>query len=230
MARFTRIEVATKMKESGIVSVFYHKDVEVCKAVLDSCYDGGIRLFEFTNRGDFAHEVFGELNKWAANECPEMIMGVGSIMDAPTTALYIQLGASFIVSPLIDEEMAKICNKRKIAWSPGCGSVTEIGKALELGAEVVKIFPSYLPDGPNFVKAVKGPVPYVSLMPTGGVTPDKENLKLWFDAGVTCVGMGSQLFPKDVISEKNYAYITNKCTEALTIINQLKQIDRNICT
>ncbi len=222
MARFSRIEVAQMMKETGMVPVFYHQDIEVCKAVVKACYDGGVRLFEFTNRGDFATLVFAELNKWTIENCPEMIMGVGSIVDEGTAAMYIALGTNFVVAPLIDEATARVCNKRKIAWSPGCGSVTEIGKAHELGAEVVKIFPGSQVGGPSFVKAVKGPMPYASIMPTGGVSPTKENLKQWFEAGVTCVGMGSQLFPKDVLLEKNYSYITDKCKEALEIINALK--------
>jgi len=222
MARFTRIEVAVTMKETGMVPVFYHRDIEVCKSVLKACYDGGVRVFEFTNRGDFAHEVFGELNKFATAECPEMILGVGSIIDAGTTSLYLQVGANFIVSPILDEDMAKVCNKRKVAWSPGCGSVTEIIKAQELGSEVVKIFPGSQVGGPSFVKAVKGPFPYASIMPTGGVSPDESNLTGWFEAGVHCVGMGSQLFPKEVIANKDYTAITVKCKEALTIIKKLR--------
>ncbi len=222
MAQFSRIQVALTMKETGMVPVFYHKDVEVCKQVVKACYEGGVRLFEFTNRGDFATLVFAELNKWAIQECPEMIMGVGSIVDEATAAMYIALGTNFVVAPLIDEGTAKVCNKRKIAWSPGCGSVTEIGRAHELGAEVVKIFPGSQVGGPSFVKAVKGPMPWASIMPTGGVSPEEENLKQWFDAGVTCVGMGSQLFPKEVLAEGNYAYITEKCAEALQIIQRIK--------
>ena len=149
MARFSRIEVALKMKETGMVPVFYHQDIEVCKAVVKACYDGGVRLFEFTNRGDFAIDVFAELNKWTIKECPEMIMGVGSIVDEATAAMYIAMGTNFVVAPLIDEATAKVCNKRKIAWSPGCGSVTEIGRAHELGAEVVKIFPGSQVGGPS---------------------------------------------------------------------------------
>ncbi len=221
MARFTRIEVAVKMKETGIVPVFYHADVDVCKSVLKACYDGGIRVFEFTNRGDFASLVFAELNKWTIKECPEMIMGVGSIIDEGTTSMYIALGANFIVSPLIDEGMAKVCNKRKVAWSPGCGSVTEIGRAHELGCEVVKIFPGSSVGGPDFVKGVLGPMPYASIMPTGGVEPTEASLKAWFGAGVHCVGMGSQLFPKDVLANKNWIFITDKCREALEIVRKL---------
>ena len=222
MARFTRIEVAVKMKETGIVPVFYHGDDEVCKSVVKACYDGGIRVFEFTNRGDFASLVFAELNKWAIKECPEMIMGVGSIVDEGTTAMYIALGSNFIVSPLIDEGMAKVCNKRKVAWSPGCGSVTEIGRAHELGCEVVKIFPGSSVGGPDFVKGVLGPMPYASIMPTGGVEPTEASLKIWFGAGVHCVGMGSQLFPKDVLASKNWTFITEKCREALEIVKKIR--------
>ena len=223
MARFSRIDVAVTMKETGMVPVFYHSDLVLCKEVVKACYEGGVRVFEFTNRGDFAHEVFGDLVKWSEKECPDMILGVGSIIDGPTTALYLQLGANFIVSPIMDEEMAKICNKRKVAWSPGCGSVTEIVKAHELGSEVVKIFPGSQVGGPAFVKGVKGPFPYASIMPTGGVSPDEENLKGWIEAGVHCVGMGSQLFPKEVLANKDFKAITSKCSEALAIIKKLRK-------
>jgi len=198
MARFTRIEVATTMKETGIIPVFFNKDLQLVKDILLATYKGGARVFEFTNRGDFAHEVFADLNKWAAVETPEMILGIGSVVDAATTALYIQLGANFIVSPILNAEMAKTCNRRKVAWSPGCGSLTEISYAEELGAEVVKIFPGTQVGGPDFVKAIKGPFSWSSIMPTGGVKPEEDNLKEWFEAGVHCVGMGSQLMAKKV--------------------------------
>lgn len=223
MARYTRIEVALKMGETGMIPVFYNPDIEVCKNVVKACYDGGVRVFEFTNRGDFATQVFAELNEWTIENCPEMIMGVGSVIDEATAAIYIAMGANFIVSPLIDEATAKVCNKRKISWSPGCGSVTEIGRAHELGAEVVKIFPGSQVGGPGFVKAVKGPMPWTSIMPTGGVSPDEENLRAWFEAGATCVGMGSKLFPKDVLANKNYKYISEKCKETLAIISKIKK-------
>ena len=191
MARFTRIQVLSKMHETGMVPVFFHKDIEVAKNVLKACYDGGVRVFEFTNRGDYAHEVFGELNKYAEQALPEMILGVGSIVDAGTTSLYIQLGSNFIVSPILSADMAKVCNRRKISWSPGCGSLSEISYAEELGADIVKIFPATQVGGPAFVKGVKAPSPWISIMPTGGVSPTEENLSAWFDAGVACVGMGS---------------------------------------
>jgi 2-dehydro-3-deoxyphosphogluconate aldolase / (4S)-4-hydroxy-2-oxoglutarate aldolase len=223
MARFTRIQVALKMAETGMIPVFYHKDTDICKKVLKACYDGGVRVFEFTNRGDFAHEVFAELNKYAAKELPEMILGVGSIVEAGTTSLYIQMGANFIVSPVINEDMAKVCNRRKISWSPGCGSVTEISKAEELGAEIVKIFPGSQVGGPKFVEAVKGPLSWSSIMPTGGVDTSEENLSAWFKAGVTCVGMGSQLITKDVIEKGDYQKLTDECKKALEIIKKYKK-------
>ncbi|MDR1153354.1 MAG: bifunctional 4-hydroxy-2-oxoglutarate aldolase/2-dehydro-3-deoxy-phosphogluconate aldolase [Bacteroidales bacterium] len=223
MARFSRIEVALKMKETGMVPVFYHSQVETAEHVLKACYDGGVRVFEFTNRGDFAHEVFAGLNKWAAKELPEMILGAGSVVDAGTASLYIQLGANFVVSPVLKEEMALVCNRRKIAWSPGCGSLNDISRAEELGAEIVKIFPGSSVGGPQFVAAVKGPCPWSSIMPTGGVEPVEENLKAWFDAGVTCVGMGSNLFPKDVMAAGDWAKITELCRNALAIIKKIRK-------
>jgi len=223
MARFTRIQVALKMAETGMIPVFYNKDIEVCKKVLKACYEGGVRVFEFTNRGDYAHEVFAELNKYAAKELPEMILGVGSIIEAGTTSLYLQLGANFIVSPVLNEEMAKVCNRRKISWSPGCGSVSEISKAEELGAEIVKIFPGSQVGGPKFVEAVKGPLPWSSIMPTGGVDTSEENLSAWFTAGVTCVGMGSQLVTKDIVEKGDYQKLTGECKKALEIIKKYKK-------
>lgn len=223
MARFSRIEVSLKMKETGIIPVFYNGDAELCKSVVKACYEGGIRVFEFTNRGDFASLVFAEVNKWVIGECPEMIMGVGSVLDSGTASIYIALGANFIVSPVIDEGMALVCNRRKVSWSPGCGSVTEISRAHELGAEVVKIFPGQQVGGPAFVKAVLGPMPWSCIMPTGGVSPDEDNLTGWFKAGVYCVGMGSQLFPSEILKNRDFGFITQKCREALEIVKKVKK-------
>ena len=222
MARFSRIAVTLKMKEDGMVPVFYHPDAEICKKVVKSCYDGGSRVFEFTNRGDFAHEVFAEITKYVRDEMPEMAMGVGSVVDGPTTAIYIQLGADFIVSPLLNEDMAKICNRRKVAWSPGCATLSEISKAEELGAEVVKIFPGEQVGGPKFVKTVKGPCPWTSIMPTGGVEPSEENLRAWFDAGVHCVGMGSKLVSSSLVKAGDFEGLTKKVRETLELIRKIR--------
>lgn len=222
MANYSRIEVVLQMKENGIVPVFYNADIAICKQVLKACYDAGLRTFEFTNRGDFAHEVFADLNKYAKAELQGMMMGVGSVLDAGTTSLYLQLGADFIVSPIVNAEMAKACNRRKVAWMPGCGSVTEISYAEELGAEVVKIFPGAQVGGPAFVKGVKGPLPWASIMPTGGVSPTEENLKEWLAAGVHCVGIGSKLFVKNTEGAYDYAAITQTISSALDLVKKLR--------
>jgi 2-dehydro-3-deoxyphosphogluconate aldolase / (4S)-4-hydroxy-2-oxoglutarate aldolase len=222
MAKYSRSEVFSAMKSTGVVPVFYHSDLELCKNVVKACYDGGIRVFEFVNRGDFAHELFSELNKYALKELPGMILGAGSLVEAGTTALYIQAGANFIVSPLLNEDMAKVCNRRGVAWSPGCGTISEISKAQELGAELVKLFPASEIGGPSFVKAVKGPMPWTNIMPTGGVDTTEANLKGWFSAGVTCVGMGSNLFPKEILDKKDFASLTEKVKSLMETINKVK--------
>ncbi|MDX9846025.1 MAG: bifunctional 4-hydroxy-2-oxoglutarate aldolase/2-dehydro-3-deoxy-phosphogluconate aldolase [Tenuifilaceae bacterium] len=223
MARFTRIQTAQAMAQTGIIPVFYHSDPEICFEVIKACYAGGLRVFEFTNRGDYAHEVFSVVNKRVATELPKMILGTGSVLDAGTASLYIQLGTNFIVSPVIKEDMAIVCNRRKILWSPGCGSVTEISRAEELGAEIVKIFPGTQVGGPKFVEAVKGPMPWTSIMPTGGVEPTEENLTAWFKAGVTCVGMGSQLISKDIIANRNFAKLEESVKQACQILEKIRE-------
>ncbi|MFH0843826.1 MAG: bifunctional 4-hydroxy-2-oxoglutarate aldolase/2-dehydro-3-deoxy-phosphogluconate aldolase [Bacteroidota bacterium] len=223
MARFNRIDVIVKIREAGIIPLFFHKDPEICRNVIKACYEGGSRVFEFTNRGDFAHELFSDLNKWAEKEVPEMIMGVGSIVDAGTASLYIQLGANFIVSPILNPDMAKVCNRRKILWAPGCGSASEINYAEELGAEIIKVFPGKSVGGPDFIKNMKGPCPWSSLMPTGGVEPTRENLKAWFDAGAICVGMGSNLITKLIIEKKDWKALSASVAEALKIVKEVKK-------
>ena len=221
MAQFTRIEVASAMKETGMVPLFFSSDLELSKKVLKACYEGGARLMEFTARGDFAHEVFGELTKYAITNLPGMIMGVGSVTDGAAASLYMQLGANFIVTPVLREDIAVVCNRRKVLWSPGCGSLTEISRAEELGCEIVKLFPGST-YGPGFVKAIKGPQPWTSIMPTGGVNTSEENLSGWFDAGVTCVGMGSQLISKEVLASKDFESLEQTVAKTLALIQKLK--------
>lgn len=222
MAKFSRIDVYNKIIETGLVPVFYHADTETTKQVVKACYQGGVRVFEFTNRGDFAHEVFGELVKWADTECPEMILGIGSVVDAATAALYIQMGANFIVGPLLNPDVFKVCNRRQIAYSPGCATTSEVNQAQELGAEIVKVFPGGNVGGASFVKNIKGPMPWSRIMVTGGVEPTEENLAGWFKAGVTAVGMGSNLFPKDVMKHKRWSEITELCRQSMQIIAAYK--------
>lgn len=221
MAQYTRIEVANVMKETGLVPLFYNSDLEISKKVLKACYDGGARLLEFTARGDFAHEIFGELTKYAIANLPGMIMGVGSVTDGASASRFMALGANFIVTPVLREDIAIVCNRRKVLWSPGCGTLTEISRAEELGCEIVKLFPGDI-YGPNFVKGIKGPCPWTSIMPTGGVDTSEENLKGWFGAGVTCVGMGSKLISKEIVAKEDYKLLEDNVRNVLTTINKIR--------
>nr|WP_315251519.1 bifunctional 4-hydroxy-2-oxoglutarate aldolase/2-dehydro-3-deoxy-phosphogluconate aldolase [uncultured Flavobacterium sp.] len=222
MAKYTRIEVASVMKETGLVPLFYHTDISLAKKVLKACYDGGARLMEFTSRGDFAFEIFGELNKYALAELPGMILGVGSITDAAAASLYMQLGANFIVTPVFREDIAIACNRRKVLWSPGCASLTEIARAEELGCEIVKLFPGEI-YGPQFIKGIKGPCPWTSIMPTGGVTTAKDNLTSWFDAGAVCVGMGSQLITNEILKNQDVVLLEDIVRKTLATIKEIRQ-------
>lgn len=222
MASFDKIEVLEKIGATGMVPVFYNRDVEVAKLVVKACYEGGVRAFEFTNRGDFAHEVFAEVIKYAAKECPEMAVGVGSIVDPATAALYLQLGANFVVGPLFNPEIARVCNRRLVAYTPGCGSVSEVGFAQEAGCDLCKVFPGDVL-GPKFVKGLLAPMPWTKLMVTGGVEPTRENLTSWIQAGVFCVGMGSKLFPREKVAAGDWDYITAKCEEVLTYIAEARK-------
>lgn len=222
MARFNKMQVLDAIVSTGMVPVYYNKDVEIAKQVVKACYEGGVRAFEFTNRGDFAHEVFVELIKFATKECPELVLGVGSIVDAGTASLYLQLGANFVVGPLFNPEIAKVCNRRLVPYTPGCGSVSEIGFAQEVGCDLCKIFPAGNVGGPSFVKNIKAPMPWSMIMATGAVEPTEENLSAWFKAGVTCVGMGSKLFPKEMIAAGNWEAISTLCRDALATIKKYR--------
>lgn len=222
MAQFNKVQVLQAILATGMVPVYYHADAEVAKRVVKACYDGGVRAFEFTNRGDFASEVFIELVKYARRECPELILGVGSIVDAPTAALFLQYGANFVVGPYLNPEVARLCNRHLVPYTPGCGSVTEIGTAHELGCDLVKIFPAGNVGGPSFVKNIKAPLPWTLVMATGAVEPTEENLTAWFKAGVACVGMGSKLFPKETVAAGDWEAIAEKCRYSLDIIKRAR--------
>jgi 2-dehydro-3-deoxyphosphogluconate aldolase/(4S)-4-hydroxy-2-oxoglutarate aldolase len=221
MAKYSRLKVLNTMVESGLVPVLYHPDTEVSISIIDACIAGGVRCFEFTNRGDRAHVIFEELAVHFRSD-DRIILGAGSIIDPATAALYIQLGANFIVGPALNPEVARICNRRKVAYCPGCATVSEISSAEELGMEICKIFPAGTIGGPNFVKDVLGPMPWARLMPTGGVDATEESISGWFKAGVCCVGMGSKLFPKDVIESRNYAATTEKVKQVLGWIQKAR--------
>lgn len=215
--KFDKIAVLQKMGATRVVPVFYHKDAEVAKQVVKACYEGGVRAFEFTNRGDFAHEVFASVMKFVRQECPELALGVGSVVDAPTAVLYMQMGADFVVGPLFNPDVAKVCNRRNVPYTPGCGTVSEVGQAQEVGCDLIKVFPGDVL-GPKFVKGLMAPMPWTKLMVTGGVEPTQENLDAWKKAGVYCVGMGSKLFPKDKVEAQDWAYVTDKCKESISLM------------
>ncbi|MCC7267947.1 MAG: bifunctional 4-hydroxy-2-oxoglutarate aldolase/2-dehydro-3-deoxy-phosphogluconate aldolase [Caulobacteraceae bacterium] len=215
-----RLSVLTALIDQGVVPVFNHPDIEVCEQVVRACAAAGARAFEFTNRGDFAADVFLQLSRRLAGK--DVILGAGSVVDAPTAGLYIAAGARFVVGPGLNADVAKVCNRRKVAYLPGCASPTEIGMAEELGCEIVKLFPGEAAGGPAFVKAVLGPMPWTKIMPTGGVEPTEASLKAWFDAGVAAVGMGGGLVPGKLVEARDWAGLTAHVAEAMALARRVR--------
>jgi len=222
MARFSRLEVLNTIVNTGLVPVFYHEEMDVVENVVRACYEGGLRVIEFTNRGDFAAEAFAKMEKLCRKEYKDMITGVGSVLDPVSAGLFIANGANFVVGPVLNPDVAKVCNRRKIAYSPGCGSASEISEAEELGCEIIKVFPGGQVGGPAFVKSVKAPMPWTSIMPTGGVDVTEESLTGWFEAGVTCVGIGSKLITKELVNAKDWEGLRKRVEKTLSIVQRLK--------
>ncbi len=222
MARFDRMTVYSTMMSDGMLPLFYSPDVAVVKGVVATLVRGGSHVMEYTNRGDFAINVFSELVQHTTKAHPDIILGVGTVEDAPTAAMYIAHGANFILAPNFNPEVARLCNRRKVAYVPGCGSVSEISDAEELGAEIVKLFPADSLGGPSFVKAILGPRPWSRILPTGGVSPDEANLRAWFDAGAACVGMGSKLIRADWLKDGNFAAMETLVRDTLALIKTIR--------
>ncbi len=216
-----RLHVYQTLQAAGLVPLFYHPDPEVAFQVATACYRGGARVLEFTNRGPFAHEVFAELIKRTRRELPDLLLGIGSIQDAGTAALFLQMGVDFVITPLLREDVIATCHRRKVAVLPGVSTSSEIGRAEELGVEIVKIAPGEVL-GPAFLKAHLAPCPWTKAMISGGVSPDEANLRGWFEAGVTCVGMGSKLISKEVLAQKDWAGLEEKVREVVGIVEKLK--------
>ena len=221
MAQYSRIQVINKMMELRMVPLFYNSDFQVAKNILQACYNGGARLIEFTNRGDFAIEVFSKLIKFASKELPGMIVGIGSVTDSAAASQYMLLGANFVVTPVLREDIAIVCNRRKVLWIPGCGSPSEIAKAEEMGCEFIKLFPGNV-YGPDFIKSVKAPQPWSSIMPTGGVSIEKSNLLGWFKGGADCVGLGSQLISKEVLINQDFKKLEKNVLDTIQFIQKIK--------
>jgi len=223
MARFARLDVLRTMIDVGVVPVFYNGDIGTVKNIVTACSEGGAKVIEFTNRGDFAVEVFGEMEKFCREKYPELVTGVGSVLDPVSAGMYIARGANFIVGSVLNADVAKLCNRRKIPYSPGCGSASEISYAEELGCEIIKIFPGGLVGGPAFVKSVKGPTPWTSIMPTGGVDITEESLRAWFEAGVSCVGIGSKLIRKDLVAAEDWDGIRENVKNTVGLIKEIRK-------
>ncbi|NQV31307.1 MAG: bifunctional 4-hydroxy-2-oxoglutarate aldolase/2-dehydro-3-deoxy-phosphogluconate aldolase [Phycisphaeraceae bacterium] len=222
MAKHSRLHVLNTIKQLGLVPLFYHPNPETAIKVVDALVAGGALFVEFTNRGDRAIEVFKKVAQYRDTKRPELILGVGSICNAGAAAMYMAAGADAIVAPLLDEGTARTCNSQKVPYMPGCGSVSEIHQAHLLGVEICKVFPAGQVGGPAFIKNVKAPCAWAELMPTGGVSPTRENLTEWFEAGATCVGMGSKLVSKDLIQTEDYGALTQKVKDTLALINDIR--------
>jgi len=208
------------MESSGMIPVFFHADVEVAKGVIDASYQGGVRVFEFTNRGGNAFDTFKQLLEHV-KQYPDLSLGIGTIMDDATTQKFIDVGAHFIVSPILRPSMSAVCKKHDIPWIPGCATLTEIVNAKDAGASIIKIFPGSVL-GPGFVSSVLPVVPGLKLMPTGGVEPTEQNLSAWFKAGVVCVGMGSQLFKKEVLAAKDWSNLQKQISTTMDLIKRIR--------
>ncbi len=218
-----RMTVLTAMMGQGVIPVFYHPDAETCVNVIQACANGGARCIEFTNRGDFAAHVFLDVARHFAKADPSVIMGVGSVVDAPTAGIYIANGAKFVVGPILNADVAKVCNRRMIPYSPGCGSASEISYAQELGCEIVKVFPGESVGGPTFVKNVLGPMPWTRIMPTGGVDPDEKSLREWFGAGIVAAGMGSKLITNDLLKAGDWKGIEDRVRKTVDLIASIRR-------
>lgn len=222
MGRFNKLQTLNYINENKVVPVFYNSDVDISINVMKSLHNGGIKILEFTNRGDFALEVFNELEKYCQKNLPDMILGAGSISDETMANMYISSGSNFIVGPLTNKNVAIACNRKKVPYMPGCLTPTEISEAEELGCDVVKVFPADSVSGPNFIKSVLAPMPWSWIMPTGGVDMEKEGLKKWLSSGVFSVGMGSNLFTKEIIQDKDWALLESQCKKLVETINKIK--------
>ncbi len=222
MAAKDRMAVLAAMMDQSVIPVFYHPDAELCMNVIQACANAGAKCVEFTNRGEFAAHVFHEVTRHFARADPSVIMGVGSIVDAPTAAIYIANGARFVVGPLINVETARLCNRRGIPYSPGCGSATEIGDAQELGCEIIKVFPGSSVGGPEFVKSVMGPMPWTRIMPTGGVEPTEESLRRWFAAGIVACGIGSNMITRKLLEARDFQGIEDSVRRTVELVRTIK--------
>ena len=222
MVRHRKLHTLNEVHDIGLVPLFYTPDYDTALGLTNACGEGGAHVIEFVNRGPGALEVFRKVEAWCAQNLPQAILGIGSIVDAPTAALFLDAGANFVVSPCMDEETATLCHKRKIPYMPGCGTVTEIHKAHTLGVDICKLFPGGEVGGPAFVKGVLAPCPWASLMPTGGVSPTRDSLEPLIKAGIICAGMGSKLISKEIMETKNFTKLQTTIQDCVELIQTIR--------
>ena len=210
-----------KMDQAGIMPIFFNPEENICLKLLEAAYEGGIRVIEMVNRGKEAPSIFPAIRK-LADQMPGLSLGIGTIYHPWEAEMFSELGAEFIVAPVMNPKLGEYCKNANLPWIPGCGTVTEVFFAQEIGAELIKVYPANVLT-PEFVKSVHAVLPNVEIIPTGGVEPNAVSIKEWFDAGVLCVGMGSQLFKKELISKVAYSAIRDTIKDALAIINSIKK-------
>ena len=214
----TKAQVLDQVNQTPFFVFFNHEELHICQKVVRACYEGGVRIFEFTCRKENAAAVFAELCPWASQQFPDLVFGAGTIYDAKDAEAYIKKGAEFIVSPAIDEGTAEICKQKDIAWIPGCLTPTEIYRAERMGALIIKVFPIVATGGPDYIRAMHGPSPLTRFMPTGQLKPTEESLKPWLEAGAYCVGLGSGLVSREILESGNFIILTKLCEDTLQII------------
>jgi 2-dehydro-3-deoxyphosphogluconate aldolase / (4S)-4-hydroxy-2-oxoglutarate aldolase len=217
-----RLSVLTALQSQGICPVFYHSDPETALNVIRACARGGAPVIEFTNRGDFAVDLFGEIARELSRTDPDIVLGIGSVLDAGTAGMFLNRAARFVVSPALVPEVAQVCNRRMVAYFPGCGSVTDISNAHALGCDIVKLFPGASVGGPDFVKAVLGPMPWTKIMPTGGVEPDPASIAKWFGSGIVAAGMGSRLITDAAIRDGDWSGIEASVRDAVQTVRTFR--------
>lgn len=222
MAEFSRLETLTRIKQAGMVPVFYNPDPDTCRQVAQACQRADVPVLEYTNRGDGAFHVFSQLAEFRRSRGLDITLGVGSVLDAATSAMYIGAGADFIVSPFVSDQVARVCNTYKVPYLPGCGSVSEIHRAHLLGAEICKLFPAQVIDGPAFIKAIRAPLPWAEIMPTGAISPTEQDLARWFEAGAVCVGMGSRLVSKELIEKGDFDELAERFRRTIELVAAIR--------
>jgi 2-dehydro-3-deoxyphosphogluconate aldolase/(4S)-4-hydroxy-2-oxoglutarate aldolase len=221
MAKFVKTKVIEAILRIGLVPVFYNNDIKTSEKIVQACVEEGATVVEFTNRGDAAFEVFSELITWSQKELPDVIVGIGTILDPSTAGIYLNTGANFIVGPIYNPDVAKLCNRKKVPYIPGCMTPSEIYAAEKTGADIIKVFPGRTV-GPEFIKAIRGPCPWLRLMPSGGVEVNQQNISSWIKAGAAALNIGSNLIKKDLVKAGDFNGIKKLVEQSISWIKEAR--------